>query len=145
MAVFVNVFRSHLKTLALLLRAWRCCINWLQSPQLVPCFSVWYMHSTCLIQKPLISPLKCSRKSSCSLSSTRCPPKSKICMADFKACSNFTLQRIWRMCLSIQCHFVEAQLMAFRHGACTSWAFGCSKRHKKYSSNHDVKAFTLIL
>ena len=45
---------------------------------------------TLLIPNPFVLLSKCSRKSSCTLSNTRCPPKSKICMADFKARSNNT-------------------------------------------------------
>ena len=45
---------------------------------------------TLLIPNPFVLLSKCSRKSSCTLSNTRCPPKSKICMADFKARSNDT-------------------------------------------------------
>lgn len=83
-------WKNPQKTLASSLREWRCCMTWLQLPQHVPCFWVWYIPLTWLIQRLCASHLKCSKKSSCSLSSTRCLPKFKICLEDFRPHSKDT-------------------------------------------------------
>lgn len=108
-------------------------LTWPQLPQHLPCFCVWYMHLTWLIQSLSVSHLKCSRKTSCSLSSTKCLPKFRILFGRLK----HSLDRLFIFCpflLLLFLPFINWRASCF--GSLTGfWGFLVLWVHIKVTSN----------